>query len=179
MQETIDLDLRTLKAGIPALTESLGIVLAEAAAVCLNNQGHSESVQLHVRKVSDTNYFLHWPTVTNKMDRAFNDLERSTELGACGIAILLVRSQTGLTAIQQSKKGTGFDYWLGPENQQESLPFQNTARLEVSGILKGTESQFTTRMKQKIKQTHKSADTKLQAYAVIVEFSHPQAEVGE
>lgn len=177
MGNTVVLDLRQLEAGIPALTEALGRVHAEAAAVCLDNQGHRESVKLVVRKIGTPQYVLRWPDLTDTMRRAYNDLVNAAELGACGVALLLVRDHTGLTAIQQSRRGTGFDYWLGPEPAADQLVFQNAARLEVSGILVGTESQFSTRLKEKIKQPEVSDATGLPAYTVVVEFSRPQAEM--
>lgn len=178
MVEVVTLDLRNLT-GVPALTSAMGTVLAEAAAVCLDERGHPIPVQLHLSKVDEQHFLLACPAVTEAMRRTHNDLERATEHGAYGIAILLIRKLTGLTAIRQSKKGTGFDYWLGPDDREETLPFQDSARLEVSGILNGTASQFSTRVKQKLKQTEASDDTKLTAYAVVVEFSRPRAEVRE
>ncbi len=179
MAEVVTLDLQNLSTGIPALTSAMGTVLAEAAAVCLDDRGHPIPVQLHLRKIDEPQYMLSCPAVTEAMRRTHNDLEKATENGAYGIAILLIRRLRGLTAIQQSKKGTGFDYWLGPDDGEEVLPFQNSARLEVSGILNGTASQFATRVTQKLKQTEASDDTKLTAYAIVVEFGRPQAEVGE
>jgi hypothetical protein len=179
METTVVLDLRELEAGIPALTNSLGRVHAEAAAICLDNQGHQEPVELAVRKVDSPQYVLRWPDLTETMRRAYDDLERATELGACGIAILLVRNHTGLTAIQQSRRGNGFDYWLGPEQTSGELVFQGAARLEVSGILSGTEPQFLTRLKKKLKQTEASDSSGLPAYACVVEFGRPQAEVAK
>jgi hypothetical protein len=179
MNAVVVLDLRDLEKGIPALTEALGRVHAEAAAVCLEDRKHPNSVQLIVRRIEDRSHFLQWSGVTEQMRRAYNDLERATELGAYGIAILLVRDLTGLTVIRQSRKGTGFDYWLGKNDGGNALVFQDTARLEVSGILSGTESQFTTRLKQKLKQTEASDETRLPAYAVVVEFERPQAEVAK
>lgn len=177
MDSVVVLDLRQLEAGIPALTQALGRVHAEAAAVCLENQGHQEPVRLVVRKTDRPQYALSWPALTETMRRAYEDLERATELGAYGVAILLVRDQTGLTAIRQSRKGTGFDYWLGPDGTDDQLVFQSAARLEVSGILSGTDSQFLTHMKRKLEQTKVSDTSGLPAYACIVEFSRPQAEV--
>jgi hypothetical protein len=177
MENTVVLDLRELESGIPALTQALGRVHAEAAAVCLENQGHQEPVRLAVRKIDTPQYDLRWPALTDTMRRAYEDLERATELGAYGVAILLIRDQTGLTAIRQSRKGTGFDYWLGPDGADDQLVFQDAARLEVSGILSGTDSQFLTRVKQKLKQTEASDSTGLTAYACVVEFSRPQAEM--
>ena len=177
MESTVVLDLRELESGIPALTQALGRVHAEAAAVCLENQGHQEPVRLTVRKIDTPQYDLRWPALTDTMRRAYEDMERATELGAYGVAILLIRDQTGLTAIRQSRKGTGFDYWLGPDGADDQLVFQDAARLEVSGILSGTDSQFLTRVKQKLKQTEASDSTGLTAYACVVEFSRPQAEM--
>ena len=177
MESTVVLDLRELESGIPALTQALGRVHAEAAAVCLENQGHQEPVRLAVRKIDTPQYDLRWPALTDTMRRAYEDLERATELGAYGVAILLIRDQTGLTAIRQSRKGTGFDYWLGPDGADDQLVFQDAARLEVSGILSGTDSQFLTRVKQKLKQTEASDNSGLPAYACVVEFSRPQAEM--
>jgi len=162
---------------IPALTQGLGRVHAEAVAVCLESQKHQDPVRLVVRRIVWPQYALSWPALTDTMRRAYEDLERATELGAYGVAILLVRDRTGLTAIRQSRKGTGFDYWLGPDRTDDQLVFQNAARLEVSGILSGTDSQFLTRMKQKLKQTQASDSSGLPAYACVVEFGRPQAEV--
>ncbi|MBI3467476.1 MAG: hypothetical protein HY000_31085 [Planctomycetes bacterium] len=174
------LDLHKLGEGVPALTPALGQVHAECAAVCLEHQGHLESVELHVRKSPEANYELSMPRVTDEMRRAHHDLQRATEFGACGVALLLAREVTGLTAIQQSRKGTGFDYWLGPADQpRDLLVFQNSARLEVSGILEGTDKQIIARLKQKLRQSEPSDATRLPAYAVVVEFGRPQAELAK
>jgi hypothetical protein len=177
MKAIVILDLRDLERGIPALTEALGQVHAQSAAICVEQGNHREPVNLSVKKIKDRQHVLRWPDVNETMRRAFNDLERATELAACGVAILLLRDLTGLTAIRQSRKGTGFDYWLGPVETGDELAFQNTARLEVSGILSGTASQMTARLKQKLKQTEASDKTRLPAYALVVEFGRPQAEV--
>ncbi len=179
MEEIVTLDLDDLSAGMPALTSAMGGVLAEAAAVCLEDRGHSDPIQLHLKKIEVPQYLLTRPAVSEAMRRTHNDMERATEHGACGVAIILLRKLTGLTVVRQSKKGTGFDYWIGPEEDENTLPFQTTARLEVSGILHGTASQFASRVKKKLEQTKASDSTKLTAYAVVVEFGRPQAEVGE
>jgi hypothetical protein len=171
------LDLKTLGAGIPALTAAIGAMHAESAAVCLENQGHAESVELLVSENKEQ-FELRRKPVSARMRRAYFDLQNATELGACGIALLLARELTGLTAIQQSRKGGGFDYWLGPANQPaDTLAFQNSARLEVSGILSGTETQMSTRLKQKVDQMEPSDDTGLPGIAVVIEFSRPQAKL--
>jgi hypothetical protein len=174
---TPDLDLSELQSGMPALTPAMGAVLKEAAAVCLSDNGHPIPVPLH-QKRSSGSLLLQWPPATDAMKRTYNDMQRTTELGACGIAILVVRKESGLTVVEQSRKGTGFDYWLGPDDD-ESLPFAKKARLEVSGILKGSNSQFNYRVKQKLEQTKASDSSRLEAYAVVVEFGRPVVEVGK
>jgi hypothetical protein len=50
-------------------------------------------------------------------------------MGAVGVAVLLSKQLTGFTVIQRSRKGTGFDYWLGDEDE---LPLQNKGRAATS-----------------------------------------------
>lgn len=173
------LDLITLRKGIPALTAALGEVHSEAAAICLNSQGHKPQVRLKVRKRKTPTFMLNWPVIKGKMKRGYNDDDEATEWGASGVAILLVREATGLTAIERSKKGTGIDYWLGSKAKKGELPFQNKARLEVSGLRSATDSQIEARVEKKIGQSTKSDKTRLKAYIVVVEFSGPQAHVVE
>lgn len=89
-----------------------------------------------------------------------------------GIAVLLAQKEIGYTVIERSRIGTGFDYWLG----KESNLFQKKARLEISGILRGSNSDVKARIRQKLKQTNRS-DGVLPAYVIVVEFGHPLAEV--
>lgn len=170
------LDLRSLSKGIPALTKSQGGVFAECAAVCLEDQKHSAESMLCVHSAKPAQYSLRRQNVTDKMRRAHADMQVAAENGAYGVAILVVRAQTGLTAIERARKKTGFDYWLGKPRKQTDLPFQNMARLEVSGILSGA-SKVGTRVKAKLNQTKQSDPLCIPAYAVVVEFSTPQARV--
>ncbi len=118
---------------------------------------------------------MHWAGLPGGAVRAYGDLEEATELAACGVAILVLRDLTGLRAIERARKGKGFDDWLG---EDEPL-FQNKARLEVSGILEGTDSQVRSRLKQKLEQTSKSDQLGLPAYGVVVEFGRPQTRVAK
>lgn len=173
------IDLAALQNGIPALTSALGSALAEAAAICLEHQGHDSVCSLRVRhEKKQSPYSLHRPAVSEPMRRAYRDLQEATELGACGIAILVARAVTGLVAVERSVKGTGFDYWLGTINAPESNlePLERKARLEVSGILHDVEEVVEVRVRQKLEQTQRSAGT-YPAYVVVVEFSHPMAWV--
>ena len=77
--------------------------------------------------------------------------------------------------MERSRKGTGFDYWLGKKELDNTL-LQDKARLEVSGIRKGNESLIDSRIKLKMKQTERS-DNGLRAVIIVVEFSNPLAKV--
>jgi hypothetical protein len=169
-----ELVLMRLGDGCPALTPDCGRSLAEAAAVCLEDQGHRTWARLIVIGEYEVSFRIIWPVVTDQMIRCYNDPEEATENGACGIAILLVQELAGLVVVERSRKGTGFDYWLGSE---EGYPFQNQARLEVSGIRAGSAPDIKARVKQKLQQTQQSDALLLPAYVVVVEFSRPIAEV--
>ena len=169
------LDLNDLGNGFPAITPHFGRVLAEAGGVCLESQGHVQGVQLRVRGYSNRYYPLAWPPTTEQARRCWNDHEVATEHGAMGIAVLLAQKEIGYTVIKRSRKGTGFDYWMGDIS---AYPFQNKARLEVSGIREGNDQQVKARVQQKLKQTDIS-DGVLPAYVIVVEFGRPLAEMEE
>lgn len=168
------LDLCDLANGLPAISPAFGRYLAEAGAVCLESQGHANGQALSVQGIASADYALCWPEVTDQMERCLNDPEVATEHGAVGIALLLMKRLIGYAVIQRSRKGTGFDYWLGDESE---MPFENKARLEISGIRKGDQKVVKTRVRAKLTQTEVSDDTSLPAYVVVVEFGQPVAEV--
>ena len=171
------LDLRDLDSGnIRSITPALGAMLAEAAGVCLESQGHAVGVQLLVRRGSGSPTYtlaLAWPTITEQAVRAWNDDEYATEHGAVAIAVLLVSREFGYTPIEASRRGTGHDYWLGDASDE---PFQRKGRLEVSGIRRGDDRAIRARVQQKLRQTGRSDDSLLPAYVIVVEFSRPVAE---
>jgi hypothetical protein len=80
----------------------------------------------------------------------------------------------GLEVLQRSKKGTGFDFWLGPATSKEAM-FQGKIRLEVSGMRFGDDSEINSRVRQKLKQTDRSDGT-FPAVVVVVEFGRPVAK---
>lgn len=167
--------LMSLGEGCPALTPDRGATLAQAAAVCLESASHGLRSELTVVVGDETcTVSMLRPEVTDQMRRCYNDPEDATEQGACAVAILLVRDLTGLSIVEQSRKGTGFDYWLGSDGD---LLFR--ARLEVSGIRLGDEATVRTRVHQKCKQTRRSDSLRLPAYVVVVLFSGPLAHVVE
>src|SRR3954471_2043570 len=81
------LDLARLKAGFPAITPSFGASLAEAAVICLDEQGHSSGVVMTVDGETFGSYSVIFQKPTDQMVRCWNDEEVTTEHGVYGIAI--------------------------------------------------------------------------------------------
>ena len=102
-------------------------------------------------------------------------MQEATEYGAICLAIWSVHETTDYKVIRRSPKLTGFDYWLG--DKADDYPFQDKARLEISGILKGTNSQIKQRMNEKLKQTNRTDHLNLPAVITVVEFSNPLAKI--
>ena len=166
------LDLNELDTdNIPGISPAKGNELAEAGAVCLESQGHTRGAYLTVRNGANNSYRLDWPPVTDQARRTWNDEEEATEDGAVGIAVLLASREIGYAVVLRSRKGTGFDYWLG----EGVLDFK--ARMEVSGIRNGNDSQVRARVQKKLRQMNRSNALGLPAYAIVVEFGRPLAEI--
>ena len=161
---------------VPYVPSSYGANLAEAAGVCLESQGHAHGVEIQVRGYIVGDYSVEWPTITEEHRRFRNDEPKATEEGALGVAILMVELKTQYSVIEISRKGTGFDYWLG---ETADVTVQRKARMEVSGIRRGNPSEINARVRQKLNQT-KASDAdygNLPAYVIVVEFGTPRAEV--
>ena len=174
------LKLDTLREGLPTLTERFGSFLAEAGLYCLELGGHRSGVKLTVKGSENDIFSVFWEGhMTNKMAYSWGDLEEAVEYGATCIAILLTIKKTNYTTVVRSVKGTGFDYWVGDENDDHDLPFQGKARLEISGIRKGDDSLVNRRVNVKIQQTNRSDHTGFPAYIVVVEFSNPMSKFVE
>ena len=149
--------------------------MAEAAAVCLEDNGHGSGTPLKVSGSNRGTFTVQWTALPIQAHAEWADLQEATEHGAYFIAIRLVDNLTGLTVVQRSKKGTGFDYWLAPKGTK-TLLFQNTSRLEVSGILRGSRAAVRQRARQKLQQALSQIRTGA-AYAAVVEFGSPLAHM--
>ncbi|MFK7907313.1 MAG: hypothetical protein AB8B69_19405 [Chitinophagales bacterium] len=149
---------------------------AEAASVCLENQAHQIGVEFKVEGKTVTKEIkLSWKKVSQQMIDNWNDLQEATEYGATALALLIVHKFTKYKVIKRSRKRTGIDFWLGLK--EDKFPFQNRARLEISGILKGSKSQINQRLKTKMEQTKQSDHLNLTAFIIVVEFSAPTAKI--
>lgn len=122
---------------------------------------------------------IQWNTINDTIRRFNADQEVATEYGAYGIAALIMPHLTNLTIIERSVKGKGFgfDFWLGSIEDSSSL-FQRKARLEVSGIRRGSEALIQSRVTMKLRQITPS-DTVAPGYIAVVEFGNPKTRIVE
>ena len=171
------LSLSDLCSGLPGITPAFGECLAHAGAICLQDQRHDKGVGLLVNGAIDSNFRLFWNDPDQQTLRCWNDDEVTTEHGAYGVAILVVLNLTEYTVVKRSKKGTGFDFYLG-RNDNEDLPFQNVVRLEISGIRRGADADVRARVRTKLRQTAVS-DDQGPAFIVVVEFGKPLSMVAK
>lgn len=168
--------LERLRDGLPGITPEIGA--AQAVLVCLSEQGHASGVEMPVNGMVGQVYMIVWyDELTVQMVNAWQNANVATEWAACGLACLLVVDATDYTVIRTSYTGTGFDYWLGDKG--DTYPFQDKARLEVSGIRRAEfESDIQARVNAKLRQTD-SSDGQYPAYVVVIEFSRPLAVMVE
>ena len=167
------IDLYYLETGnIPAISERMGGALAEAGAICLESEGHRPAVSCSVRGCQEKTYFLTWQPTDGQAQQTWRNRNRTTEMGAEALAILIAKEAVGYSVIRQSRTGTGFDYWIGEESTEG---FADKAGLEISGIRRGKFSTIRARVICKLKQAKRSKSWP--TYVIIVEFGTPLAEV--
>lgn len=165
--------LSELKDGLPEFSQPFCDFAVEASEVCLSENGHPLPVELRVDGEHNATCTLDWSRASQQALNSHNDHDAAAEFGAYAVALLLIPRLTEYTAIERSKKGTGFDYWL--KTKEDEL-FQSKARLEVSGIFCGDERKLKTRCRTKITQCGKSNEH-LPGYIVVVEFGRPIARL--
>lgn len=171
----IDL-MQQLSNGMPGLEKAIGMVFANTAAVCLENQSHSPGVLISVDGTFSSKEGLMWTLVTRQMRDSYKDLQEATEWGASGVAIALLEKFTGLVVLERSIKGTGFDYWVGARGTSNQPLFRGKTRLEISGMLRGDENALAARVRQKRKQVPASSNT-VPAYVAVIEFGKPKGRL--
>lgn len=170
-----EISLASLAKGLGSLTPASGAFISEAASVCLEDQGHGLSMALQVEGEFAEVVTLHREPVDERARWSHNDADRATENGAYGVALLTLQELTGLTVLLQSRRGSGFDFWLGPD---AGFLFQAGVRLEVSGIRRGDEIAIRRRLRSKIGQIVRSRHF-APAYVAVVEFSRPILRVAK
>ena len=165
------LTFKTISNGLCGITADVARAHVQAAKVMLDHHGHRSGVVFDATGIQRSRYRLAFRLPGDRAKRTWGDLQSATEWGACAVAFLLVLDMTEFTVIERSARGTGIDYWLG---HRDRPPFERAARLEVSGISKGGDDIFQSRVREKTVQTQRSAGA-LPAYVSVTEFRTPRS----
>jgi hypothetical protein len=173
-----ELVIDELKKGLPGLTKVWGGLLCEASSYCLECNNHQDGIKILITGLINESCKLRWSKVSSsQVINSWNDHDELVEYGATGIAILEIINFTEYTVMQRSRKGTAVDYWLC--NKDEEILFQQSARMEVAGILHGKKGDIDQRLRGKIKRLSKPKleGSSLPVFIIIVEFSHPTTKM--
>jgi len=173
------LDLEEITRGFPGLTRAWGDVLMEGCIAALWFNKHSSELEIVITGKDDRRFRLKFPEErkTQQLADSWADTNEATVNGAACIGILLALKLENLQVVKRAARFSGVDYWIGKAD--DGRLFQNKARLEVSGIFQGTNSEIERRYREKCDQTKQSDDSMLPAYVAITEFSQPVAKFGK
>lgn len=161
----------------PYILPEMYLFYARAAAVCLEQNGFHGKATLTIEGARTAKFHLTWEPVSQQVKDMHDDWVYAAEQGAYCIAFLVIHYLTDYKIIRQSKRQTGFDYWLG--DKKEDYPYTEKARLEVSGLLEGKPKRVNWRLKSKIQQVEQSDALQLPVYIIITEFSKPFSKILE
>lgn len=170
------LTLEELKETIELFSPVQCDFLSENCIVAMENNNHSSGCKLSVTGDSTLDFQISWAKTVNKA--GYKEEKKITEHAAETIAFFLTKSLTEYSVVEESRIGTGVDYWLGYNSSSEKYDPKNffQARLEISGINKETPTNtLEKRVKEKKEQTKPTDHLKLPAYISVVEFSTPKA----
>jgi hypothetical protein len=151
------------------LTHSFCGMCCEAAAYCLESNGHTSPTTLVVEDTVPASSQLRWNSLPISAPATYGDHDVAAENGAYAVAIALVHHKHRHQAVERASKGGGFDFWVA--NLDAELPFERSARLEVSGIFQDA-SRVKSRLAQKLRQVKRRNDD-TRHFAVVAEFSTP------
>jgi hypothetical protein len=141
---------------------------ANAAKVRLEAH-HQPPVSFEICTRGETALFeVVWTPVEDIMRRSYNNQDDAVRDGAYVMALAAVEEVEGLVAVGRAETKTGADYYVAPFG---TVPedFEDSLRLEVSGIDKGTAAACRTRLEQKREQARKGSGTE-PALAAVVGF---------
>ena len=168
----------------PGLHQTQTALMRSSCTVSLAVHGHVTGVPLPARITGeDCDVRLLWTDgVAPEEFHKFGDVSRRVDWGVQAIAILLVHHLMGYQVVDQSRTGNGFDYFLSSVGTDPDLPFNDTVRLEVSGIHAETPGNtLQQRASRKIKRLDAFASADPQGFddvavvVCVVDFANPRA----
>ncbi len=150
--------------------------------VCLNSQKHESGVHCEMKSLKETKSMLRlsWnEAVTQQMKNTWHDRREASEIGAVGVAILVILEFTEYTVLRRMDidEKTGMDYWLSKNANVGDLTenfLQGDARLEVAGRRSASTGTIRGIVESKRKRSKKSDETGTPAYVIVMEFSRPE-----
>lgn len=174
--------LEDLKRGYPGLDKDTGGSHRIAAIVCLDSQKHASDVNCEMKSLKETKTMLRltWnEAVTQQMKNTWHDRREATEMGAAGVAILVILAFTEYTVLRRMDidEKTGMDYWLSKSANVRDLTenfLKGDARLEVAGRRSASSGTIREVVRGKLKRSKKSDKTGTPAYVIVMEFSRPE-----
>ncbi len=174
------LQLDSLKDEKIGVSKNVGEYWAEAAMICLINNGHQSGVKILVDFEDKLHPFqLEWTDeITEKVIRSWGDFIEAAEYGATAIAALLIFPLTGLVISGRVPQLMQADYTLQTVENYKEGEIEPDALLEVSGILRKNKGN-TLNMRIQKKRRHIAGNTKRDylTYVIIVEFSEPKSKM--
>lgn len=174
--------LEDLKRGYPGLDEDAGATHRKAAMVCLDSKDHKSGVHCEMKSLKETLSMLRitWnEAVTRQMKNTRYDRREATEMGAAGVAILVILAFTEYTVLRRMDidEKTGMDYWLSKSANANNLTenfLLGDARLEVAGRRSASTDTVRRIVQSKLDRSTKSDVTGTPAYVIVMEFSRPE-----
>ena len=178
----ITIVLEDLKRGYPGLDKDTGGSHRIAAMVCLDSQKHASGVNCEMKSLKETTSMLRlaWnEAVTQQMKNTWYDRREASEMGAAGLAVLVILAFTEYTVLRRMDidEKTGMDYWLSKNANVGNLTenfLQGDARLEVAGRRSASTGTIRGVVQSKLKRSTKSDKTGTPAYVIVMEFSRPE-----
>lgn len=162
---------------VPALTRSFAGLMEEAIVMCMREHHHLSGIPCDIKDFTEVlaRAEIVWvKEFTDRIARAFGSTSRAAELAGEGIAILTILAMTDYTIIERSIKGTGVDFWLGNIGSSTEEIVQRAARMEVKGRTQiESDGKIRSAVRKGMKQTVRSAATKLPVCVILTEFSRP------
>ena len=161
------------------MTPAIGNRAAEAAALCLESEGHFQGVSLELVGDASGVFELTWRTLHKNASHAWNDPTEATEAGASGVAVMLARHQLGFELFRRSRIGSRVDYELIEAGSESS---EATAVLEVSGIRRGHRGRVRSRVAEKRNRASKidrETPGSTRVFVIVVEFGKPLAWIDQ
>lgn len=175
----IELYVATLADGVaPGLSSATGAHLAEAAGVALDRAGHASPTGYAVDGSDTADIDIFYGMVDDQARRTHNDQQELTEEGAVGVALTYLRARHGALVVNRAYKGSGVDYYLGPQELQDGPPFAETMRAEVTGLAQEDgNTAMNARRRLKQRQVGRPGAMRLPAWVVYVRFSRKLVSV--